>query len=210
VSAFLADLGDRGLSPNTISNVYRVLANAMATAVRHRRIAATPCVGIDRKPIPRREMVVLTAVQVEQLAEAAGPDEALMRFAAYSGCRFGEIAALRAGRVDVLRAKVTIAESASEVGGQVIFQPPKTDRTRTVSLPRFVADELAPLVAGKGPDDLVFTAPAGGPLRHTRFLRFVFRPAEGRRAPGQASLPRPAPQVRRVAHRPGRPSADDR
>ena len=76
-----------------------------------------------------------------------------------------------------MRAKTTIAESASEVGGQVIFQTPKTDRTRTVSLPRFVAEELAPLLAGKGPDDLVFTAPGGGPLRHTRFLRFVFRPA---------------------------------
>jgi integrase len=76
-----------------------------------------------------------------------------------------------------VRAKTTIAESASEVGGQVIFQTPKTDRTRTVSLPRFVAEELAPLLAGKGPDDLVFTAPGGGPLRHTRFLRFVFRPA---------------------------------
>jgi integrase len=40
-----------------------------------------------------------------------------------------------------------------------------------------VAELLVPEVAGKGADELVFTAPDGGPLRHSRFMARVFRPA---------------------------------
>jgi hypothetical protein len=49
--------------------------------------------------------------------------------------------------------------------------PPKTRASRrTVGLPRFVVEELAPHPAGAGdPDAFVFTAPQGGPLRVTAF-----------------------------------------
>jgi integrase len=54
---------------------------------------------------------------------------------------------------------------------------PKSGRSRTVRLPAFVMDLLAPLVAGKRPDELVFPGPGGGPLRHGQFYSRVFRPA---------------------------------
>lgn len=38
-------------------------------------------------------------------------------------------------------------------------------------LPPFLVDELAALVAGKEPDDLVFTAPLGGVVRARQFQR---------------------------------------
>jgi len=46
-----------------------------------------------------------------------------------------------------------------------------------VPIPRFLVDELAAHVAGKRRDDLVFTAPNGGPLRNTNFRSRVFQPA---------------------------------
>jgi hypothetical protein len=52
-------------------------------------------------------------------------------------------------------------------------------RSETVRLPRLVADELAAYLIGRPhrPDDLVFTAPRGGPLRETKFVPGRFRPA---------------------------------
>jgi hypothetical protein len=47
-----------------------------------------------------------------------------------------------------------------------------------VGLPRFVAEELADHLAEPGePEDFVFTAPQGGPLRVTAFRARVWRPA---------------------------------
>jgi hypothetical protein len=48
----------------------------------------------------------------------------------------------------------------------------KTHEARTARLPRSVADELGAYLAGRphGPDDLVFTAPLGGPLRESKFV----------------------------------------
>lgn len=41
----------------------------------------------------------------------------------------------------------------------------RTGRERSVPFPRFLVDDLTVLLAGKGPEDLVFTAPEGGVLR---------------------------------------------
>jgi hypothetical protein len=38
----------------------------------------------------------------------------------------------------------------------------KTHQRRSVPVPRSLVDALARLIAGKGPDDLVFTTPRGG------------------------------------------------
>jgi integrase len=64
--------------------------------------------------------------------------------------------------------------------------PPKTeDSVRTVPVPVWLVDDLAPLMAGKGPDDYLLTAAEGGPLRGGNWRRRVFDPAV--RAPGIAS-----------------------
>jgi len=46
-----------------------------------------------------------------------------------------------------------------------------------VPIPLFLADDLAVHMAGKGPDDLVFTSPRGAVLRNLNFRRNVFDPA---------------------------------
>ncbi len=126
-------------------------------------------------------MVFLTAEQVDQLDRVLG-DQAgtLVVFAAYTGLRAGEVAALRIGRVDLLRGTVEVAESYAEVHGALVLGATKTYERRTVRMPRFLCDRLGEHLARAGrtqPGDLVFTDSAGGPLRHSNFYRRTFKPA---------------------------------
>lgn len=84
---------------------------------------------------------------------------------------------MRAGRVDFRRRRVRVEESVTEVGGRLVFGPPKTHESRTVIVPRFVMTPMAPALEGKEPEDLVFTAPLGGPLRLNAFRKRTFAPA---------------------------------
>lgn len=101
-----------------------------------------------------------------------------MLLAGAVGLRFGECAALRVSRVDFLRRTVTVVETANEVRGEVLFGEPKMKASRrTVSMPRYVADEIAAGLGTRapvGPDDLVFTGPAGGPFRRKHFRSRVW------------------------------------
>lgn len=101
---------------------------------------------------------------------------------AYAGLRWGEMAGLRRGRVDILRRRIQITESVAEIGGRLEFGTTKTHQTRTVHLPPFVADMLGQHLEGVGddPHTLVFTAPKGGPLRYRNARRTVWDPARTR------------------------------
>jgi hypothetical protein len=67
----------------------------------------------------------------------------------------------------------------------------KTHEARTVRLPRFLCDQLAAYLADRphGPEDLVFAAPLGGPLRENNFVGRRFRPATQGRGVLSSSSP---------------------
>lgn len=80
-------------------------------------------------------MRVLTPAQVERLAaEITQPFGTLVRFAAYSGLRAGEIAALQVRHLDLLAGMVVVEQSVSDVNGKLLLVPPKNGRTRTVGI----------------------------------------------------------------------------
>jgi integrase len=60
-----------------------------------------------------------------------------------------------------------------------VWGPTKTYARRTVPLPRFLCEQLAAYLAERphGPDDLMFTAAQGGPLREQKFVAGIFKPA---------------------------------
>ena len=152
-------------SPATVRKIHRVLSLVLSLGVRDGRLARNPA---DRVPLPRagkREQVFLTIEQVDQLAEAAGDYRAAILFLAYTGARFGELAALRVRRLDLLHRRAEIVEAVAEVQGRAVFSTPKTHQVRTVPIPRFVVEDIAQLTAGKAPDDFVFATPKGGLLR---------------------------------------------
>jgi integrase len=187
VREWVAGLVESGLSPSRIRNAHQVLSQVLAAAVDGGRLARNPAAGVRLPKRVEREMLFLDAAQVEQLAEAIGPHHrALVYFLAYTGVRFGEAVALRVKRLDLLRGRCEVVESATEVGSALVWGPTKTDERRTVRLPRFLAELLGEHLAGRpaDPDALVFTAPQGGPLRERKFLHGQLKPAAR-----QAGLP---------------------
>jgi integrase len=186
VSAWVTALAAQGLAPATVRQAHRVLSLVLSLAVRDGRLARNPA---DKVRLPRAaspEKRFLTHAQVAALAEAAGDDGIVIRVLAYCGLRFGELAALRVSRVDLMRRRIVVAEAVTEIAGHLVLGTPKAHQKRSVPIPRSIAEDLAPLLAGKSPDDFLFTSPQGGALRPMNFRRRRFDPAA--RAAGMDGL----------------------
>jgi integrase len=91
--------------------------------------------------------------------------------------RWGEAAALRIGRVDLLHGRLEIGESVTEIRGKAVFGLPKTHQERPVPVPTFLRREIAGLCEGRSADDYAFTASRGGVLRQGPIRRDVWNPA---------------------------------
>lgn len=177
VRAWVNQLVAQGSSAPTIETALGVLRMILGLAVEDRRIASNPCNGVKA---PRREhsrRAYLTHQQVADLAAAMTRDGLVVRFLAYTGLRYGEMAALTVADFDMLRRRVQVRRSVTEVKGKLEWSTPKNHERRSVPFPRFLTDDLARRMAGKGRDDLVFAAPGGGVLRIATFRTRVFNPA---------------------------------
>ena len=177
VARWVAELRANGSAPATVRQAHRVFSLVLALAVRDGRIPRNPA---DRVPLPRvtrDEPRFLSREEVERLAEAAGADGDVIRLLAYTGLRFGELAALRVRRVDFLRRRLTIAESVTEVAGRLEFGSPKTHQHRSVPLPAALVGPLSARCADKPGDALLLTTSAGTALRLRNWRRVVFDPA---------------------------------
>ncbi len=89
-----------------------------------------------------------------------------------TGMRWGEAIGLRVRHVDVLAGTIRVLRQTQELAdtAELVDEEPKTLASRrTVSIPPAVCQLLVPHVANKGPDDRVFLAPRGGPVRTRRF-----------------------------------------
>lgn len=180
VREWLAELVAGGLSPKRAGKARAVLSQVLDAAVEGGRLNRNVVAGVKPPKVQRREMLFLDAGQVEALAEAIDPRyPTLVRFAAYSGLRPSELSALKVGRLDLLRGTARVVEAAPEVDGHLHWGGLKTHEARTVRLPRSIAEELGADLADRphGPEDLVFPAPLGGPLRPHTWIKSFFKPA---------------------------------
>ena len=145
---------------------------ALAYAVKDGRLAINPAAGVSLPRVHQAEKRYLTHQQLAQLADECGETYRLVvLFLAYTGLRWGEMAALRVRRLDFLRRRALVAESVTPVRGMMTFGPTKGHERREVPLPRFLVDQLAQHVSGKAPDDLVFTGERGAIMRTGTFRR---------------------------------------
>lgn len=178
VRAWVQEMRDDGAKPATIENALGLLRMVLDLAVEDRRIPRNPCTGVKA---PRREhspRAYLSHRQTGMLASAIGERYGMVvSFLAYTGLRYGEMAALRVEDFDMLRRRVNVRRSVTEVKGKLVWSSPKNHEQRSVPFPRFLADDLAVAMTGKARDDLVFTAPEGGVLRIATFRTRVFNPA---------------------------------
>lgn len=176
VQTWVAGLVGSGLSGGHVRKITGVLSAILALAVRDRRLPSNPAIGVDLPHARERARKYLSGAQVEQLADAAGPAGWLVVLVlSYCGLRWSELAALRVGRVDLMRRRLEVAEAMTEVnGGRLVWGTPKSHEARSVPLPRFLVDAMAVQIAARPADALVFTTASETPLRNRNARRSWF------------------------------------
>ncbi|GGL09735.1 tyrosine-type recombinase/integrase [Nocardia jinanensis] len=152
-------------APSTVADIHAVWSMILDEAVEEKRIPANPAAKMD---LPRRQLVehnYLTHDQVAALAAEAKHSEIVMLLA-YSGIRWGEMAALRPRDVDLERRRIRIMRSASKVNARSVIGAPKTWEIRTVAVPGEVAKMLHSVVGAQpNANGLLWARPDGEPLR---------------------------------------------
>src|SRR3954470_6780724 len=134
--------------------------------------------GVAQPRQPRGRQRFLSHEEVRRLAEeGATPYDTLILFLAYTGLRFGEMAALGVSDLDLVRRRVQVSANLVEVSGRLHQDSPKSHRARSVPVPRFLVAALRRQVEGRRPDQSVFTTGAGTPLRNSNFRHHLFAPA---------------------------------
>ena len=180
VRGWVTGLSAGGLAPSTVKATYLTFSQIMRTAEVDRLIVRSPCIGIELPAEEsHEEMRFLDPEQVTSLADNISDRyRAAILSAAYTGLRAGELWALKLPRVNLLKRRLEVVESLSEVRGKLVVGPTKTRNRRTVTLPSFLAEIIGEHV-GRYPsrDGYVFTAAEGGAVRHHNFMRRHFYPA---------------------------------
>ena len=177
IRSWVQELAAGGAKPATIENALSVLRQILEMAVDDRRIPRNPCSGVKAPRRQHRSRGYLTHPQVELLADEVGDYATVVRFLAYTGLRWGEMAALRVESFDMLRRRVNIREAVAEVGGKLVWSTPKSHERRSVPFPAFLAEPLAALMVGKQRGDLVFGSAEGAVLRVSTWRPRVFNVA---------------------------------
>lgn len=184
VRSWLSGLLADGLSPSRTRQARSVLSQVLEHAVDAGVLRANPALGVKVPGNSDRVVLFLDASQVSRLADEVERLEdgsgALVYLLAFGGLRWGEAAALRRGRCDLLRSQVHIREAVSEVRGEMHFGETKTGKNRTIVLPGFLRDRLAAHMAtapGADAEAFVFADSKGGPLRNSNWRHRVWRRA---------------------------------
>jgi integrase len=151
-------------------------------------IAGETALFVDPGQIP-------APADVTRLAHALAylhPDYQLMACAAaYTGLRWGELAALTAAQIDTDARTITVDRKIIEIGGHLFTESPKGRKHRRTIYPRHtpggypLADQIAARTAqaaaqqqaGTNPHGLLFPSPRGRHWRSSNFARRVLAPA---------------------------------
>ncbi|QEO08804.1 tyrosine-type recombinase/integrase [Protaetiibacter larvae] len=135
----------------SVRGAFVALTKVFSYAVKHRLIPANPCAPVERPRLHPHDMVFLAPDEVAAVAselDALPPYGLLVRVAAYSGLRAGELAALRIRDVNFLRGHVEVRRTVARGKDGWTFGTPKSARsTRDVPLPRSVLEELRAYLA---------------------------------------------------------------
>jgi integrase len=176
----LVDTWKADRAPSTVKRMYSALRAMFNYAVAAEMIVRTPCRNIR---VPAAELVdrpVLDADQLQVVADALGDHGPMVWLGAVLGLRWGEVAGLRVGDLDILGGQVSVT---GQLGRDRVRSAPKsTAGLRTLAAPRWLLDMLAAHLAVRGlsaadADALVFVNRSGGPLNYTAWRRIRWAPA---------------------------------
>ena len=181
IQEWLGQLTADGLGASRVRKLAIVVKMVMDAAVRDNLIRANPVTGVKPPRIERHEAAYFEPAVVEKIADRMPTDEyaLLVRVLGVGGLRFGEAAALTREHVDVVRKRLLVRESLTEVAGKLVRTPTKTYQHRQVPLPPSLARALTAHLDAHVEPGLrapVFHAPEGGELRYRAFHGRVWTP----------------------------------
>ncbi len=165
-------------APTQRAHAYSLLRSIMTTAVSDDLTPTNPCRirgGGSARTQHKTQVASLAelAVMVEAVPEHRRP---LLLLAAWCGLRFGELAELRRGDIDLDGGVLRIQRGVTRASGQVFIGDPKSEAgRRTVAIPphlRPVLERHLRLHAGGEGDALLFPARNGGHLAPTSLQAF--------------------------------------
>ena len=179
--AFAAQLTKGGMAPSSVRKCVQVVGQALEVAVEDHVLTSNPATRLRGLPkVKTDEAQFCSPAEIALLVScAAERDRALIETGAWSGLRLGELTGLRRRSLDLMSARITVAETITEVRGQVIHKRyGKTAAAkRSVPIPRHLVETLTEHTAGMKADALVFTAPDGEPIRRSNFHTRVWQRA---------------------------------
>lgn len=153
-------LADKPRSASVVLRAFGVLAGILDVAERDGRVARNAARGATNLPkkASKKRRRYLTDEEAFRLAAAAPNDtrSALILVMAYTGLRWGETVALRVHDLHMLRRRIAVTETATEVEGFLEIGPPKSWEARSVPFPAFLSATLARQCEGKPRSGLVF------------------------------------------------------
>lgn len=170
----------RPFGPVTVAKAYRLLHAIFETAAKEDHvIARNPCQikGAGTEQSDEREIVPLPVVF--ELAETVPVRyRALILLATFANMRWGELAGLRRGDIDLEACEIRITQTLVQLAKALRFDTPKSRvGKRTVAFPEEIAPEIRwhlEQFAEPGEQGLVFAGPKGGRLRRSNFNERVW------------------------------------
>jgi integrase len=185
IEGMVATLLREGHGAALVGKVLTTLKTALRAAAECKppRITGNPAAGIKRPKVTKEEISPMTALQVGRLLAAAAGDRlaALYPTAVDSGCRQGELFALRWTDFDRAAGTIRVNKSLGEIGGEVFTKEPKTKRSRRSIALSFCLSELLAhrermQLEGRDVETgIIFCATDGGYLRKKDFYRDSLR-----------------------------------
>jgi integrase len=173
-------VGER--KPSSVARDYRTLAAIFNYAVEQEYLARSPCRTVRLPKDSRRHVHVVDADELARLAKAMGEYGPMAYLATVLGLRWGEVAGLRVGRIDLDGRVLVVAEQVTRgEGGRIYLGAPKSDAgRRSLAMPQALVDLLASHLDEHGLVDqeaFLFAAPDGGPLHYGNWYHRVWEPA---------------------------------
>ena len=176
-------------TPRLNEHAYTLLKTIFATAVQDELLDRNPCRERMRRPVRHigepatlDELALLVAAMPERL-------RLMIELSAWCALRFGEVAELRRGDIDLTNGVIRVSRAVQWVDGTKIVAAPKADSVRVVAFPPHIGEAIKEHLknhAQWGKDGLLFPTTHGEQYRAPTFHQAYFRKA--RAAAGRPDL----------------------
>jgi integrase len=176
-------------TPRINEHAYALLKTIFATAVQDELLDRNP--GRERMRKPVRHIGEPASLDELALLVAALPERLrlMIELAAWCALRYGEVAELRRGDIDLKNGVIRVTRAVQWVDGVKIVAAPKADSVRVVAFPPHLGEAIKDHLkthAQWGKDGLLFPTTHGEQYRSPTFHQAYF--SKAREAAGRPDL----------------------